>query len=290
MRQEGYLVALFFRLKKDKKPKNKMTRICIYHANCPDGFAAATVVYHRFGRDEVEYIPANYGDTPPDVTGKDVIIVDFSYPIDVLISMYDKANSLVVLDHHKTAKKHLEGWGFCKFDDTKCGAVLAWEHFFEGFNIPLFLKYIQDRDLWQWKLPQSREVSAALDIEERELHLWRIYLETDDNVRFLIQSGEKIVRYQDTQITRAMKEARMIEFEGYTVPILNCTTLVSETLGKLAKEHPFAIGYMDLSDCRHYSLRSDAGTGIDVSAIAEKHGGGGHPNSAGFSKPLNFMV
>ena len=37
-----------------------------------------------------------------------------------------------------------------------------------------------------------------------------------------------------------------------------------------------------------YSLRSRADSGIDVSAIAKKYGGGGHKNAAGFK--LEYLI
>ena len=74
---------------------------CIYHANCPDGFAAAWVV--KKALENVVFFPAGYQTTPPDVTGKDVVIADFSYKRPVLLEMAAQANSILILDHHKTA-------------------------------------------------------------------------------------------------------------------------------------------------------------------------------------------
>ena len=56
--------------------------ICIYHKNCPDGFGSALAVqkYCELNHFNCEYIAANHGDTPPDVDGKNVIIVDFLDP------------------------------------------------------------------------------------------------------------------------------------------------------------------------------------------------------------------
>ena len=60
------------------------TPLCIYHHNCADGFTAAWVVKKAFGN--VDFHPGKYNEPPPDVTGRDVIIVDFSYKYDVLLS------------------------------------------------------------------------------------------------------------------------------------------------------------------------------------------------------------
>src|SRR3977135_3523236 len=83
--------------------------LCIYHAFCADGFGAAWVVRRALGVD-VEFHPASYGQEPPDVTGRDVIMVDFSYKRPVLEDMAKGAHSILILDHHKTAVEDLAGF------------------------------------------------------------------------------------------------------------------------------------------------------------------------------------
>ena len=80
--------------------------ICIYHGNCADGFGAAWAVWKRFG-DAVEFVPGVYGQEPPAVGGKHVLMVDFSYKRSVLGRMACSAASIVILDHHKTAEADL---------------------------------------------------------------------------------------------------------------------------------------------------------------------------------------
>ena len=45
--------------------------------------------------------------TATDVTGKDVVLVDFSYKRPVLMEMAEKANNILILDHHKTSAEDL---------------------------------------------------------------------------------------------------------------------------------------------------------------------------------------
>lgn len=80
--------------------------LILYHNHCPDGFCAAWVAHRQFGGG-ADYIPVQYGQPPPDVAGRDVFIVDFSYKRAVLLEMAEKANSVVVLDHHRTAEEDL---------------------------------------------------------------------------------------------------------------------------------------------------------------------------------------
>lgn len=62
--------------------------LCIYHGKCADGFTAAWAVYKAFG-ENVDFFEGVHGQEPPDVSGRDVILVDFSYKRAVLMAMAD---------------------------------------------------------------------------------------------------------------------------------------------------------------------------------------------------------
>lgn len=281
-----------------------MKHLCIYHKNCADGFGAALVVKHwldgqGIASENQEFLAAQYGDEAPDVTGKAVYVVDFSYSREILESINEAAKSLIVIDHHKTAQQDLEGLAFCLFDMGRSGAMLAWRYFFpqdwdrfifppEGViheqPIPLLIHYIQDRDLWKWELLKSKEVSAALQTLPMTFEAWTPYLD-DNNIDDLTVQGEAILAYQQRQIDKVVNaKLNMITLCGHEVPCVNTTTLISEIGNELSKRHPFAVMYFDTEDKRVYSLRS-AKDGVDVSEIAKRFGGGGHFNAAGFAVP-----
>jgi len=134
--------------------------LVLYHAGCTDGFTAAWAAWEVLG-DKAEYIHVQYGSDPPDVEGRKVAIVDFSYPREQLQEMASKAEALVVLDHHKTAEAQLHGLDYARFDMDKSGAVLSWEFFHPGKTVPPGVLYVQDRDLWQWEMADSKEFSAG---------------------------------------------------------------------------------------------------------------------------------
>lgn len=264
-----------------------MKNLCIYHKSCADGFGAALAVKTYFDEQEkkCDFLSAHYGDTAPDVTGLNVVIVDFSYPRETLIKMNEQAESIIVLDHHKTAQANLEGLDFCQFDMSRSGAMMAWQYFHPRKQVPMLIQYIQDRDLWQWQLPESKEFSSGLQMLEMDFTKWSEYLE-NEYCNELITSGSIVLKYQETQVLRALdpSKIRMINLQGYDVPVINSTTLISEICGRLAESHPFAISYFDTPKERVYSLRS-RGDGTDVSVIAKSFGGGGHAAAAGFSIP-----
>ena len=267
-----------------------ISAVCIYHAGCMDGWASAYVtmlhLHKKYRSVSAKYIAANYGDTPPDVTGMEVYIVDFSYPRETLIEMNSKATSLLIIDHHKTAQKALEGLDFCVFDMNKSGATLTWDTLMgEDEDMPPLLKYIEDRDLWNWKLDKSREVSEALRIYPMEFDVWDALIEPEQ-INVLMAEGTVLLKKQQREVGGIITKCkRTVTLEGHQVPCVNASIYQSEIGEAIAADAdvPFGIIWYMLEDGDIvYSLRSNKVHGIDVSEIAKKYGGGGHKNAAGF--------
>lgn len=250
-----------------------------------DGFGAAWVVRKANPESIIEFVPARYGDDPPDTDGYLVYIVDFSYPREVLLEMSKEAE-LIVIDHHKTAETALSDLPFAHFDGSKSGAILTWEYFFQSdVPVPKFLQYIQDRDLWRFELDCSRAINAAMYSYPMDFDVWDSF-ESDSVISDLMLEGVSILRDRQKTIDSltAGWAIEVVNFEGYQVPLLNCPHwLASESLNVLANGQPFAVSYSDSEDQRTFQLRS-VEDGIDVSEIAKRHGGGGHKHAAGFTQ------
>jgi oligoribonuclease NrnB/cAMP/cGMP phosphodiesterase (DHH superfamily) len=288
--------------------------IFIYHANCDDGFGAAWAVHQRWG-DAVEYIPASYGEAPPDpsrLAGKRILIGDFSYKRGVLEAIGTIAQSVVVLDHHKTAEQELSEVTPClalgaddvhndliatedndllpvvvRFDMTKCGARLVWEFCHPGDKMPDLLMFIEDRDLWLFNHPSTRAFSLFLRSHPYDFRIWTELaeeIETDRDA--VLAQAEAVERFYNQQLERILEHARFTEIAGHRVPIVNAPyAFASDAAHQLLALNPdlaFAASYFDRADGkRQISLRSDD-QHLDVSAIAEQLGGGGHRNAAGY--------
>lgn len=256
--------------------------LILYHDDCIDGFGAAWAAWRKLG-DAAEYLPVTHGNPPPEVTGKAVTIVDFSYKRDVLLEMADKAASLTVVDHHKTAQENLAGLDFCTFDMTRSGAVLSWHHFHPDADLPELLAYVQDKDLWTWELPQSREITCALRGYAFEFSRWSKWADHWAAAKpALATEGDAILRYQQGVVDVVVSTATEVVMDGHKVLCANTPTLQSEVAGQLAEGRPFGVAWYEADGKRYYSLRSRDG-GIDVSEVAQKYGGGGHPRASGFS-------
>lgn len=260
----------------------------LYHGNCTDGTGAKFAAWKKYGKN-AEYIAVNYGQPVPElIPGAEVYIVDFAYPKEVLEQLQCDHKSVVVRDHHQTAQGWLEGVKGCHFDMTKSGCVLAWEYFHPDKPVPELLLDIQDRDLWQFKRPNSKAVQAGLALLEGNMHRWDSVVYSE-----LVKSGEVLLAKQDLVVKSYIKnKIKTIQFLGYKVGITNSSDLASE-IGNGIYEDPtlavdFGIVYcITPRDTVLYSLRSKGD--MDVAKIGEKFGGGGHKNASGFQTDIETL-
>ncbi len=258
--------------------------LVVYHANCPDGFCAAWIAAKSLPAG-TEFFPAHYGGELPDFTDRDVMFLDWC-PKPHQMPLLEVARSVTCLDHHITAKLEAEKIGGT-FDVTKSGAMLTWEHFNPGVPPIQLVKFVQDRDLWQHKLNNSKEFNAALSSYPYTFEAWDEFNDLDGSV--IIKIGEAILRYQAKIVESHVKHAKLQQLCGHEVLVANATVLFSEIGEKLAQDMPFGATYFDRADGkRQWSLRSRDG-GIHVGDLAKSMGGGGHPQAAGFETMLNFL-
>jgi hypothetical protein len=265
-----------------------LTHTVLYHANCADGFGAAWAAWHKLG-DEATYRPVRHGVPAPVLPeGSSVYILDFCYSREVIVAMRKRFAELQIIDHHRTAEEALKGLDYAVFDNSKSGAVLAWEHFHPEEPVPLLLRYVMEHDLWRYELPQSREVYSALSSYPMDFEVWN-GLEVSE----LAKEGVPIHRYKKEQVALLCDQARFEELAGYRVPIVNAAVLGSEVGEELLRRYPearFVVIYFDRGDgIRQWSLRSRED--FDVSEIARQFQNGGHRQAAGFETRLgrNFV-
>lgn len=275
-----------------EKFTNEKSRIVIYHGNCADGFTAAWAAWRKFGDEDTEYVAASHG-APliQSVCGREVIFLDFAFPRENMLAIERVAKSLLVLDHHKTAAEDLKDCSFARFDMERSGAGIAWDTFHDGDVRPWIVDYVEDRDLWRFRLKNSKLVNAWIgaqpignfqEWDEIERH----------GVLDAMNRGYGVLAYIDSYVRDMAAHARVIEFSGHKIPIVNASPVsISELLGKLAETAPFSLGWFQRGDGMYqYSLRSRGPDGVDVSEIAKRHGGGGHRNAAGFQSKTLLAV
>lgn len=265
-----------------------MKPVIIYHFPCPDGFASAYAAWLVFG-DEADYVPAEHGSYPNlDVTGRDVFVLDFSFPRPMLEKMRESAASLVVLDHHKTAQEDLKDFPGAVFDMTKSGARLAWEHFQLGKKFPHVLQCVEDRDIWVWRIPGAADVLAYLDTLPYDFEVWHHIVHASPAELAAIQdAGRQMNRKFDSLAAVMAEDAEPVRLCGFDGHKVNGNYLFSSKVGELIylKNKSFAMVWRVHGGMLYVSLRAKQGT-VDVSEMARAFGGGGHAAAAAFRIPV----
>jgi hypothetical protein len=262
-----------------EQPDAPRPTFVLYHANCPDGFGGAWSVWLARG-DAATYCPVSHGEPPPEIPpDASVLMVDIAYPRDVALALRDRVRELVILDHHKSAQEELGDLDFATFDMNRSGAMMGWNYMHPGKEPPPLIRYVQDRDLWRFELPNSREVTAALGSYPMDFATWSA-LDVDD----LSREGTAILRFRDQTVRTIVGFARWGEIGGHRVPIVNATAHwsdVGEAMLEKFPDAPFVGAYFEDADgVRRWSLRSRPG--FDVSEVAKRLGGGGHRQASGF--------
>lgn len=299
-----------------------MKPLVIYHANCADGFGAAFAAWLKLG-DEAEYVPFQYGqdfNDLPAIDGREVYILDFSFSIDIMGYLFNQAKRVVWLDHHKTAfemwcgkapdlfftmhtehcdRKHI------LLDDLKSGAVLAWEFFHPGTEVPMLIQHIDDYDRWQFKIEGTKELNKALwAAQSWNFPQWKELIESD--IRPMYKAGKAILRAHNQNVQSVVKgSARACainhpEGEDWAHTYwpwvnglaANCPPHLTSDVG-----HELAVMSGTFGLCwtlsqtglmAKCSLRSNGD--YDVSTIAKAFGGGGHRNAAGFEVTIGKLL
>ncbi len=266
--------------------------LVIFHAHCIDGFGAAYAAWLHFGDGNCELHPASHGKDYPACDGRKVYILDFSYRRPVMVELCKAAESVIVIDHHISAFKDMQGLDdelsnlTLDFNMERSGAVLAWQYFHPEKEIPNLLLDVEDRDIWKFERTGSNDRTSALISYKFDMPQWHRWCSDSAAYQQLEIEGTAINRFRRQMIERHKKRAIMGNIAGYTVPMVNCPSeIISELVGELSVGHPFAAGFQDSEDKRSWSLRSDGENGEDVSQIAATFGGGGHKNAAGFATP-----
>ena len=269
--------------------------IVFYHGECPDGFSAAWAAWKKLG-DSAQYVALTYRMKPfEDLQGKEIYFLDFSYEADVFKKLVANNTSVTVIDHHASRVEDIKHASKFVFDNDHSGAVLAWNYFHPNQKPPMFLKYIEDRDLWNWKLDNSHELTASIDSFDMSFDVWDGLVMDFENVSTLqkhVMVGEAILTYEKKTAERLANESKiLVEFEGYTCYSINAphifASLISSVLIK--DKPPIAIIWSYTEDGIRVSLRCEKENGsIDVSVLAAKYGGGGHKSAAGFTMGKDF--
>ena len=201
------------------------------------------------------------------------------------------------------------------FDLEQAGCALSWQHFQPGQPMPLALQHIAANDLWQHTDPDTRPFCRALRLLDFDFATWQplmtVSMSADDFAyrqqvdrgqtveRFLIlevarMSGGRLpgparLRGEPADALQALRHGQDIVTDGlshwHALPGLaaNAPPLFASDLGHRLAQLSGTWGmtwHLDGNGQIKASLRSEGA--VDVAAIAQRYGGGGHRKAAGF--------
>jgi oligoribonuclease NrnB/cAMP/cGMP phosphodiesterase (DHH superfamily) len=264
--------------------------VIIYHAQCPDGFGSAYSAWKKFG-DTASYLPLKtQSELPSGLNNKEIYILDYSFDKPTLEQLSLNNRSIVVIDHHRSAEATVTSFPQNIFDLNHSGAVLSWQYFHPDTEVPELLNYIEDHDLWKFSLPKNREFNSSLTQYPPTFENWDQLINNLKDETFkkdFLEKGSIISKFEDSLVDRLIEYKELVSFEGHEVWALNVSRIyrsilghhlatINQTEGKIA----LGIVYYRNKGLVHVSLRSNGD--VDVSAIAQKYGGGGHKNASAF--------
>lgn len=301
--------------------ENKIT--VIYHSADFDGIFCREIA-RKFLGESATYIGWDYGDAKlPFPTEGTVYVLDLSPEcFELLPDINEVGRRLVWIDHHKTA---IDKWPDVLLGyriDGVSACRLAWQWFtntlaVEVFSDPAYLPKKEDYvcrsvseplavrlageyDIWDKRDDRVDTFQLGLRSVAPESLSWARLLSSDWVTAQLYIDGllsngrllQDYVNQRDAAIVGAV--GFIVEFEGLKFLALNSATKgslqfaakdVPETGHEALLKFNYTGALWDVS-LYHAKHRTD----LDLSAIAAKHGGGGHRGACGFrAKTLPFL-
>lgn len=301
--------------------ENKDTQVLIlYHANCIDGFTSAWaarkgLMNRGYQEENITARAAAYHKLEDALDNTwiydEIYIVDFSLPHETLHNLSNTA-AVTVLDHHKTAlemyapakagkksiarKYNLDVEGLeIIIDMDECGASLVWNYFFVGREIPELIRYVKDHDIWTHLDEDTKYVNKYLMMQSKDFETWdAIYaaltnIDTPQKLN-IISKGHAMHTYHMFLVAEAVSTAVPVSLAGIQGLAVNCPGILASEVGAAlaAKSGTYGSSWSQIGNDIKWSLRStnshraEDNEDFDVSALAQKFGGGGHKNAAGF--------
>lgn len=274
--------------------------LVLYHGRgCPDGFASALAAW-LFYEGKAEFVGVEHGDVRtladlPAVQGRAVYVLDFSFAPEILHDIETRASKLVLLDHHKSAAAQLTGFacrcGVVHFDMSKSGARLAWEFFHPDTVVPDLVRYVEDRDIWNWQFPESAGFLAALDMEPFDFTRWAAIVNLDKTQLQIFMARGRAMDEKFNKLAADIAEgAQSLVFNGQTGLMVNAPSVFHSKVGELLsqKSGTFALMWcVSKGTVIKVGLRSQRG--FDCIPLAETMGGGGHAQACGFRMDAHHL-
>lgn len=325
-------------------------KVVLYHSDCQDGLFAALTVWEQYGSSAV-YIPVSYtlpqnrtpeetieyvfsdsrynsiidsyGNsdiriseiTPDKYKDIELIVVDFSFPVEHFKYHTSIFKSVLVLDHHHTAINSYQeafSWDTSPTEDWVCffptdnsevifalsesGALLTRKYFYRYQEIPNYIQYVSDRDLWTFRLANTKFFHYGIKLLN-ENNFASLHKVVTEQLHLLLDNGEmygkdiqnRVDKVRNSGLTEIIVYIDEVEYKcGIVNSYLDiasdlCNSILQD------EEYSIAIAYHIGKDSDvSFSVRSISE--VDSSVISKKYHGGGHKQASGFHAIIDELV
>jgi uncharacterized protein len=187
---------------------------------------------------------------------------------------------LTLLDHHRSSR-HLLAHAWATVDEGRSATGLLFDHLGRPAPFAEFARLVEDHDMWRHADERSARLASLLGLLGHDRFHARF--SADPAIEF--REGELLLLEQEegrreAYLAKKAEQAWVVEGAGGRWAICYAEQYQSDLAERLMNQLGVAATAIVNPAKRTVSLR---GQGIDVSAIAERFGGGGHARAAAFS-------
>ena len=272
---------------------------CFYHSSDLDGHCSGAIV--KMGFPHCEMVGITHGDEFPWDTiekGEVVYMVDYCLQPFSDMQKLGLLADLIWIDHHKSAIEEYEafiqqesfGFGHAHLQNGVAGCELTWGFCNPSFMMPRAVRLLGRYDVWDHTDPDVLPFQYGMRLIEDTLpgaDIWGHLFSGPDmgDLSDTLQNGATVMKYQDGLSKKICAATAFdLEWEGLRCIVSNAPLCNSKHFASVydpARHDVMMSFYWKKKGFWAISLYSDK-KDVDVSAIAKKHGGGGHKGAAGF--------
>jgi oligoribonuclease NrnB/cAMP/cGMP phosphodiesterase (DHH superfamily) len=292
--------------------------IIYYHNPCQDGFASMFVAT-RFLKDYT-LVPYSHGqDIITTYENQTIYFLDMAPSVEIYKKLIEN-NKVIILDHHKSnfdeyTKHNINDKNVIIIDEKKeeaSGVGVTWDYFADGNreftyaqiggNMPYFLQLIQDRDIWKFKLPETKDfceglyfTSCTTELFSETMSNYEELYSNPEKIQYYIKLGNLLLKKKNNTIKYLTEKyiQKVYNYKGHKVCMANVDYELTSDLGNslsARNECDFAILWRYDHEYESYSLSFRSNNKVDVSTICKQFGGGGHKNASGCSIKIHPLI
>ena len=294
--------------------RSRFVHVVTHGPQCLDGVAAAVAVARYYASDyvtpyfcshrEINSVLTNLRCDPPAAI-HEVWITDISWSdaaVDRhLQTLIDRGVRVYLIDHHRTTLERFNAGQFrvrltaCVLSESCAAARLVYEYLRQrdpsrGDNerfdaLGTLIALADDNDRWLHQIPGSRELAATVSAMDG-LDAYDDLLNVDARVTYTSRmcAAQERARTEMAHSFEVAEQSRVdwpVPDAGLTVATAVCagySSEIADAWGKASSKTVFA--FFDTKGLT-VSLRRSPDCSLDLSHLAAKFGGGGHPAAAG---------